>query len=614
MSQKDASSYGAVDDAIVRRSLAKILSSPEFANASRLQQFLAYVVEQKLGGSESIKETELALRVFHRRSSFDPAGDSVVRVAASNLRSRLRDYYLRSGAEDSVTIELPKGSYVPLFQRRTATAASAQGRRIPAAWKIALPAAVLLVTGAVVFWFAFGRSGESWSSIAVLPFLNLSGSADAEYLADGFVDEVTTALAQVDGLRVVARSSAFQFRGKSFDVRTAGRQLGVETLLEGSLRADGARIRVNAQLVKVADGFHIWSRAWEGDAADLVTIEGDLAQSAARALRRPGIVKTHPARDLEAYDLFLKGQFFAERATPDDLRKSVGYLRDSLARDPTYAPAWAALADSHSSLAYQAVSPDPEEVAAAKEAATKALALDDTLPEAHALLAFVRFFYDWDWVASERGLRRALQLNPNSARAHDWYAQRLLTEARFDEAVAQSRKAISLDPLNYRMSKNLAVVLYCAHRYDQAIQQARAALEINPHSWAAHTVAGASFQEKRQYAEAAKELRASLAEFSGDTDTIAHMAAVEFALGNREAVSQALAALENPPGHEPPAYNQMAFLNLVLGRRAEALTCLEKSYDERSSDMVVLTVDPVFDRLHQEPRFRSLQKKMGLIR
>ena len=602
-----------MDDTTARGILAKILSSPEFAKASRLQEFLTYVVERKLDGSESIKETELALVVFRRRSSFDRTGDSVVRVAASNLRSRLRDYYLRSGAEDTVAIELPKGSYVPVFRPRTAAPAAGRGWRIPAAWKIAVPAVVLLACVATV-WFAIGRPGERLSSIAVLPFLNLGGSEDTEYLAEGFVDEVTTALAQVDGLRVVARSSAFQFLGKSFDVRTAGRQLGVDTMLEGSLRADGKKIRVNAQLVKVADGFHIWSRVWEADAADLGKIQGELAQSVARALRRPGIVRTHPARDQDAYDVYLKGQFFAERATPDDLRKSIGYLKDSVARDPTYAPAWAALARSYSSLAYHEVSPDPAEVSSAKDAAAKALALDGTLPEAHALPAFIYFFYDWNWAASESGLRRALQLDPNSARTHDWYAQLLMSEARFDEAVAEDRKAISLDPLSYRMSNNLAVVLYCAHRYGAAIGQARAALEINPHFAAAHTIAGASFQEERRYAEAARQLRASLADSPGDPDTIAHMAAVEFALGNREAVPKALVALENRPPPEPPAYNQMAFLYLVLGRRAEALTCLEKSYDERSGDMVVLTVDPVFDSLHREPRFLALQKKMGLIR
>jgi tetratricopeptide (TPR) repeat protein len=413
---------------------------------------------------------------------------------------------------------------------------------------------------------------------------------------------------------VVARSSAFQFRGKSFDVRTAGRQLGVDTMLEGSLRTDGKKIRVNAQLVKVVDGFHIWSRVWEADAADLVRIQGELAQSVARALRRPGVVKTRPAPDQEAYDTYLKGQYFAERSTPDDLRKGIAYLRDSVARDPTYAPAWAALGDSYSSLAYHAVAPDPADLAGAKDAAAKALALDATLPEAHALLAFVHFFYDWDWAASESGMRRALQLDPNSARTHDWYAQLLMSQARFDLAVAESRKAIALDPLNYRMSKNLAVIFYCAHRYGAAIRQTRAALEINPHSWAAYTIAGASFQEQRRYAEAAGELRASLAEFPGDPDTIAHMAAVEFALGNREAVPKALVALANRPPPEPPAYNQMAFLYLVLDRRAEALTYLEKSFQQRSSDMVVLTVDPVFDSLHQEPRFLALQKKMGLTR
>lgn len=612
--QRSQAPHGAnVDAALVRRHLEKILAAPEFANASRLQQFLAFVVDEKLNGAETIKETALAIHVFNRRPSFDPSGDSVVRVAAGNLRVRLRDYYLSTGRDDAVVIELPKGSYVPLFRAQTVEGGvpARGGTRI--GWKtIAGIAAIMLFACAAAYWFARTRTNQAFSSIAVLPFLNLSNNPDNEYLTDGFVEEVTSGLAQVDGLQVVARSSAFQFRGRSPDIRTAGRQLGVETILEGSVHTVGGKLRISAQLVKVADGFHIWSRTWEGDAADIFTIQDDLIRSVAGVLRHPSAGRNNPPRDLEAYDLYLKGLYFKDRVTAPDLQKSVSYLQQSTARDPRYAPAWAALGFAEAEIAYHAVQPEPETITRARAAATRALELDDTLADAHAVLAWIRYFYDWNWVESERGLRRAVLLNPNSSWAHDWYSQELLSTGRFEEAVNEARRALVLDPLNFRVSTNVGVMLYCAHRYDEAIRQCQQAVEINPHYYPAWSIMGSALQEKRMYSEAASALQRSVAEYPRDPDTAAHLAMVLTALGRKDEAAKLIAALEHPAAGEPTPWYQLAYVRLATGNRDRAVEALEKSFQERSSDMIVLTVDPVFDGLHQHPGFLALAKKMGL--
>ena len=600
------------DAVAVHQHLEKILAAPEFANASRLQQFLTFVVEEKLNGAETIKETALAMQVFHRRPSFDPSGDSVVRVAAGNLRARLRDYYLATGRDDALVIDLPKGTYVPVFHGN-AHAHGGGFRRLPFAWKtVAAVGAIALAAAMTSYWLARSREYRTFSSIAILPFLNLSNDPSSEYVTDGFVEEVTGGLAQIQGLQVAARTSAFQFRGKSPDARAAGRQLGVDTILEGSVRTVGGKLRISAQLINVADGFHIWSRTWEGEAGDIFTIQDDLVQSVSLALRHPGAARANPPRDLEAYDLYLKGLYFKDRVTPADLEKSVGYLQQSLQKDRQYAPAWAALAFTKAELAYHAIHPEPETIAEARAAATRALELDNALAEAHAVRAWIRYFYDWDWREAEAGLRRALVGNPNSSWAHDWYSQDLMSLGRFDESLKEAKKALILDPLNYRVSANVGVVLYCAHRYDEAIQQCQHATEINPHYYAAWSIVGDSYQDKQMYPQALAAFRRSVAEYPHDADTTGHLAMVLLAMGQREEARGLIASLEHPAAGEPVPWYQLAYVRLASGDRDGAMDALEKSWEQHSSDMVVLTVDPVFDSLHRHPRFLALQGKMGL--
>lgn len=598
------------DPAAVRQHLQKVLGSPEFASARRLQQFLAFIVEQVLNGAATIKEIEVGMSVYNRGPSFDPSGDSVVRVAAGGLRNRLRDYYAGSGRNDAILIEVPRGSYVPIFRPRQPAAGvrTAPGAGRP--WKLAAAIAATAIVAAACWAVWAWRSGAQ-ASIAVLPFLNLSDAPGREYFTEGFVEELTTALAQVNGLQVAARSSAFQFRGKSPDIRTAGRELGVNTVLEGSIRSVGQTIRVSAQLIKVADGFHLWSHTYEGEARDVFAIQSDLVVQIRRALKLSGPKRApemRPPPNIEVYDLYLKGLYFRDKATLEDLHTSIGYLRQAVGGDAGYAPAYAALADVYATVAYHEVVPERDAIAQARTAASKALELDPGLAEAHALLAWIQFFYDWNWAAGEPGLRRAIALNPNSARARDWHSQALLVAGQFDAALAEARRALALDPLNYRVSTNSTVILYCAHRYDDAIRQARQALEINPHYYQAHAMLGAGLEAKGMYPEAAAALRAALADYPGDPDTTAHLAAVQFALGNRDEALQLMATLENA---EPPSYYQLAFLYAASGDRRRAFDALDKAWAQHTSDMLFLNVDPVFDSLHRDPRFAALRRKMG---
>jgi len=601
----------AADEAAVRLHLQKILGSPEFLSATRLQQFLTYVVELKLSGANSVKETEVAMEVFHRHSSFDPSGDSVVRVAASNLRHRLHDYYLHGGAHDALRIELRKGNYLPVFQVVETRAPVPRRRR---AWAVLCAISAAVVCAGATWLAVTWRGAPAPSSIAVLPFLNLSNTPDHDYLADGFVEELTTALAQVEGLKVVARSSAFQFKGKSPEIREAGRKLGVETVLEGSLRRTGENVRVNAQLIQVSDGFHMWSRSWEGAIADLPVIQADLTRNVAAVLRRPATQRSKLPGNAEAYDLYLKGNFFQERITPSDLLRSIGYLRQSVEKDPAFAPAHAALGRAYGSLSYHRLTPDWTVIAQAKQEARRSIELDPKLAEGHALLAWLRFFSEWNWAESEAGLRQALLLNPNSVPAHDWYAQRLMAEGRFDEALLEARKAQTLDPLNYRMSANVGIVLYCARRYDEAIRQARQALDLNPHFFLARTVLGVSLQGKKQYREAEVELRASLADNPSDADTQSHLAAVLLATGRREAALALIRSLEKPPSGVPVPWYELAYAHLVMGDTAGAFDDLDHAFAERNTDMTVLKVDPAFEALWRDPRFTALLGRMGLPR
>lgn len=354
------------------------------------------------------------------------------------MRTKLNEYYSAEGSHDEIRIDIPKGSYAPTFERRSAAGLdrqpqgreSAFGRR-RREWN--LKAGIAVIGALIIFGFAAYRAtglktkNPSTTSLAILPFLNL-GSAENAYFADGLVDELTTVLAQLQGLRVVARTSAFQIRDKNPDIREVGRRLGVEKVIEGSVQKTGDRIRINIQLIDAQDGFHIWSNTFDRNAGDIFAVQEEVTRSIAKALelRLSGkipLLEKRASQNLDAYNLYLKGRHLINKMVPADVQRGVQYLEEAIRTDPNYGRAHAALADGYATLAFREVLADPNVIAKAKTAAMLALQMDDTMAEAHAVLAWIEYFYDWNWSSSEQGLLRALAIDPDSSRIHDMYSQ-----------------------------------------------------------------------------------------------------------------------------------------------------------------------------------------------
>jgi len=460
--------------------------------------------------------------------------------------------------------------------------------------------------------------------IAVLPFKNLSADKEQDYFCDGVAEEIISALAHVEGLRVVARTSAFSFRGKEQDIREIGRKLNVGTVLEGSVRKAGSRVRITAQLINVADGYHLWSERYDRDIGalccpeDIFAIQDEISLAIVDKLKvkllkgeKTKLVKRH-TDDLDAYNLYLRGRYFWNRRTEESLKKSIDYFDLAIGKDPEYALAYAGLADSYVTLQdYTSVSPKVT-LPKAKEAAYKALEMDGTLAEAHNSLAQV-MFREWDWEGAEREHKRAIELNPNYASAHHWYALVLAYAARFDEAVAEMKRAWELDPLSLIINRNLGLVLYFARRYDKAVEQLKKTLEMDPSFSLVHASLGLVYLQKSIYQEALMELQKE-SDIRGGSDAVVEtwrgIAYVK--AGKKSEAHRILGDLLKRAKQVYVSPVLFAGLYFALGENEQGFKLLYQAYDERDSRLLEIKVIPEFDIVRTDPRFKALLKKMGL--
>lgn len=460
-------------------------------------------------------------------------------------------------------------------------------------------------------------------SIAVLPFKNLSADREQDYFCDGVAEEIINALTQVEGLHVVARTSAFSFRGKDADIREIGRKLNVGTLLEGSVRKAGDRVRITAQLVNVADGYHLWSERYDRDIGalccpeDIFAIQDEISLAIVGKLKvkllegeKTRLVKRH-TDDLDAYNLYLKGRYFWNRRTEQSLKKSVEYFDQAIEKDPAYALAYAGLADSYVTLQdYTSVSPKVT-LPKAKEAAHKALEIDSTLAEAHNSLAQV-MFREWDWEGAEREHKRAIELNPNYATAHHWYALVLAYAARFDEAIAEMKRARELDPLSLIINRNLGLVLYFARRYDKAVEQLQKTLEMDPSFSLAHAGLGQAYLQKSMYQEALRELQRESDIRAGSDTVVETWKGIAYVKAGKK--SEAKRVLDDLLKRAKQVYVSpvlFAGLYFAMGENDLAFKSLDLAYNQRDSRLLELKVLPEFDSVRSEPRFKALLKKVG---
>ena len=454
-------------------------------------------------------------------------------------------------------------------------------------------------------------------SIAVLPFVNMSADKNDEYLSDGMTEELINVLAKVPGLRVPGRTSCFAFKGKNEgDIfRKVGDQLHVGTVLEGSVRKAGDKLRVTAQLINVSDGYHLWSKDYDGDVKDILNFQSNVAEQVVQALQvklggeGTRVLAKKPTENPEAHRLYLLGRYEFAKYTQTGWNNAIRYYEQALKLDPNYALAYCGLADNYAYMG-SVVMPEKEAIAKEKEFAQKALELDPELAEAHMSLALT-LVADYDWRNGLKEFDRALELNPNLAFAYELQAWTVNGLGRFDEAIAKTRKAVELDPLNPFFQMSLSFYQYWARQYDNAIAQARKTLEMDPNSTIARVLLGLSFLKKGDTGGAIAELQKTKAPDPGAwyQGFLGYAYAVS---GDRAKAEQALRELEELAKRQYVSPTAFVTIYLGLGEKEKALDSLEKAYEEQDSACWYLKIDQIYDSVRNEPRFQAILKKVGL--
>jgi class 3 adenylate cyclase/TolB-like protein/Tfp pilus assembly protein PilF len=454
--------------------------------------------------------------------------------------------------------------------------------------------------------------------LAVLPLSNISEGSHDEYFVDGLTEELISTLSRINGLSVIARTSAMHYKSTEKTVAEVASELAVRSVVEGSVRRSGRKLRIVVRLIDAATQEDLWSGNYDRELKDVFTIQRDIARRIGRALKLRLLqggerdLKGGSTPGVNAHDLYLQGRFQWNLRTEAGLRKAIVFFERAIEKDRTFALAFTGVADAWAQIGWLEFSAPTEAFPKAREAAERALAIDDHLAEAHTSLGFVHFLYERDWPAAEKELRRALALNPGYPTAHQFYADYLKAMGRLDEALAEMRKALELDPVSMAVNTGLGHVLYLARNFDAAIEQYGNAVRLDPTFGPAHLWFGRPYLQKGMYAEAIGEIQQAVASSGGSTISLAVLAHALASAGKESEAKKILGDLmERSRNQYLPSY-WVALVYTGLGDVNQAMTWLEKAYEERSSWLVWINVEPRFDRLRSEPRFASLLRRMRL--
>jgi len=594
-------------------------------------QVLVYLIEHR---DRLVTRTELLDRFWNGKDVYDDS----LRKTIGAIRKALEDSSVRSRF-----IETRWGGgyrYIGQFEERviepsfvevdvvsvkgidTVRTQSIFAKKRKVSLAIALALLLITTAGLMIRRLANKSSSEvmtsSIQSVAVLPLKNLTGDQANEYLSDGLTEGLITALSRIDGLRVVSRGSVFSFKGKDIPPQDAGRQLGVAEVLEGSVRQSGNRLRVDIRLVNVNDGSVIWtSETYESADNDLFAVQDQIALGVTSGLRLKlsGSPSEHltfrGTNNQEAYQAYLRGRYFWNQRSGDGLTKSLEYFEQAIRIDPKYAAAYAGLARVHVSSIWFQWTPASEALAKAREAASRAVEIDDQLAEAHVALATV-YSNGWDQVKGLREIERALTLEPNSVEAHHVYAYILVLIGRSEEAVAEIKRARDLDPLDITLNVDVGEILSYARHPAEAIEAFNKAIEMDPQRANAHWDLAEAYEQLGRNDDAVKEYLKHyvLAGKSGaKLATLQKAYQLRGIRGFRQARIDLLKQ-QAQKGNVPPS--SFAALNAELGQTDKALTWLEKAYQQRSPQLINLSVISSFDSLRADPRFKDLLRRVGL--
>lgn len=488
-------------------------------------------------------------------------------------------------------------------------------------WRYALLILIPLVAIAAVAFLLYTRQKPpAVTSIMVLPLTNLSGDPEQEYFADGITDALIGDLAKIGGLQVISRTSSMHYKGTKKSLPEIAREINVDAVVEGTVQRSGDRVVIRAQLIHAATDRHLWVRDYSREMRDVLDLQSEIAQAIAREVQikmtpaeQARFTSRHPVRP-KAFDDYLQGRFlYWNRRTPDNLNKAIELFHSAIKEDPNFAQAHVGLADSYSAIGTVQVGaiPPMEARQLAEQAATKALAIDPTLAEAHTALGNVKH-YNWDWTGAEQYFKRALELNQNYANAHNFYAGFLMSRGRTDEAIAASNRARELDPFSLSISAQRGFLLENARRYDEAIAQLRSVIEMDPNHYSAYWMLGHTYAANKQFDEAIAASQKAV-DLSGRTPGALGILGLAYGLAGRKAeankVLDELLKL-NKTRYVTPA----AFVNVYigLGDKDKAFEWLEKAFQERSNYVAYLKVFPIADPLRSDPRFSDLLRRVGL--
>ena len=458
-------------------------------------------------------------------------------------------------------------------------------------------------------------------SLAVLPLENLGSGTDGDHLADSMTEALITNLAKISALRVVSRTSVMRYKNTRKSMPEIGRELGVDALMEGSVQCESNRVRISARLVGAPADQHLWAEAYDRDLRDILILQEEVARAIAKEIQVKLTPEEHTrlsssrAVNPDAYRLYLKGRYFWVKRTEESLRRAIAYLQQAIEQDPGYAAAYSGLADCYSSLgfSFDVGSQRPMDVQPkAKNAALKAIALDDSLAEAHNSLAYVKLNYEWDWPGAEAEFKRALELNPGYAHAHHWYAHLLLSCGRVSEALAASHRALELDQLSPIVNLHLGWHYLYSGQYDLALDQLAKTLELDPNYGLAHWYLGLVYAQKGMYVDALRELGTARDFLKSNLNVDADIARVRGISGHRSEAEEAIARLKEESARRHVNPYQIALIYIGLGRTDEAFDCLDRSVRERSDMLVYLKTDFRLNPIRSDSRFQELEQKMGI--